>query len=138
MINPYERVQMGLYTRFKSSWLYPFQNSGGTSTLASPSSELVNALVGMPAAAGKIVTRETAIRVAAFLGGVKMLSNDLAKMPLILRQTKTVSGRQRTLPAVDETLYTGLPQPVADKLSDALVPRQPVGHEQQLLLPENH
>lgn len=93
---------MGIYQRFKSK----FFNSGGVSTLSSPSSELVHALVGLPAAAGKIVTRETAIRVAAFLGGVKMLSNDLAKMPLILRQTSVKDGRQRTQPAVDEPLYS--------------------------------
>jgi HK97 family phage portal protein len=66
----------------------------------------VHALVGLPAAAGKVVTRETAIRVSAFLGGVKMLSNDLAKMPLILRETKKVAGRQRTQPAIDEPLYS--------------------------------
>jgi HK97 family phage portal protein len=96
---------MGLFSRFKSSWLNPFLNIG-ESTLASPSSELVHALVGLPASSGKVVTRETAIRVAAFLGGVKMLSNDLAKMPLILRETKKVAGRQRTQPAIDEPLYS--------------------------------
>lgn len=84
---------------------WKFSNSG-ESTLASPSSELVHALIGLPAAAGKVVTRETAIRVAAFLGGVKMLSNDIAKMPLVLRETKMVAGRQRTQPALDEPLYT--------------------------------
>jgi HK97 family phage portal protein len=44
--------------------------------------------------------------VSAFLGGVKMLSNDLAKMPLILRETKRVKGVQRTQPAIDEPLYS--------------------------------
>jgi HK97 family phage portal protein len=102
---------MGLFSRFKSSWLNPFYNDGGESTLASPSSELVHALVGLPAAAGKVVTKETAIRVSAFLGGVKMLANDLAKMPLILRETtmqKGSDGRsyQRTQPAIDEPLYS--------------------------------
>jgi HK97 family phage portal protein len=62
--------------------------------------------VGLPAAAGKVVTRETALRVAAFLGGVKMLSNDIAKMPLILRETKTTGGRIRTQPAIENPLYT--------------------------------
>lgn len=96
---------MGLISRFKSGWASTFMNSA-SSTLESPSSELVHALVGLPSAAGKVVTRETALRVAAFLGAVKMLSNDLAKMPLILRQTKMVDGRQRTQPAIDNTLYT--------------------------------
>lgn len=92
--------------------LYPelattFANAaGGVSTLSDRSSELVHALVGLPAAAGKVVTRETAIRVAAFLGAVKMLSNDIAKMPLILRQTTIVGGRQRTAPALKNPLYT--------------------------------
>jgi HK97 family phage portal protein len=46
------------------------------------------------------------MRVAAFLSGVKTLANDIAKMPLILREIKTVSGRQRTQPALDNPLYT--------------------------------
>ena len=83
-----------------------FRNVGSTSTLANPSADLVHALVGLPAAAGKVVTRETAIRVAAFLGAVKMLANDIAKMPLILRQTSVVKGRQRTGPALKNPLYT--------------------------------
>jgi HK97 family phage portal protein len=93
-----------IFSRFGAA-LSTFRNTG-ESTLASPSSDLVHALIGLPAAAGKVVTRETALRVAAFLGGVKMLSNDLAKMPLILRETKVVDGRQRTQPALDEALYT--------------------------------
>jgi HK97 family phage portal protein len=40
------------------------------------------------------------------LGGVKMLSNDIAKMPLILRETKRVDGRVRTQPAIDNPLYS--------------------------------
>jgi HK97 family phage portal protein len=83
---------------------HTFTNSA-MSTLASPSSELVQALVGLPTSAGKVVTRETALRVAAFLGGVKMLANDLAKMPLVLRETRMVGGRQRTQPAIDNPLY---------------------------------
>jgi HK97 family phage portal protein len=78
----------------------------GESTLAQPSADLVNALVGYPAAAGKPVTRATAIRVAAFLSAVKMLASDIAKMPLILRETKIVAGRQRTLPDLENALYT--------------------------------
>jgi len=78
----------------------------GESTLAAPDADLVQALIGIPAAAGKPVTRETAIRVAAFLGAVKMMSNDIAKMPLILRETKIVDGRQRTNPVLTNPLYT--------------------------------
>jgi HK97 family phage portal protein len=78
----------------------------GESTLAAPAADLVQALIGIPAAAGKPVTRETAIRVAAFLGAVKMMSNDIAKMPLILRETKIVGGRQRTNPVLTNPLYT--------------------------------
>ena len=78
----------------------------GESTLAAPSADLVQALIGIPAAAGKPVTRETAIRVAAFLGAVKMMANDIAKMPLILRETKIVNGRQRTNPVLTNPLYT--------------------------------
>lgn len=82
-----------------------FRNDG-SSTLASPSADLVQALMGFPAAAGKPVTRMTAVRVAAFLSAVKMLANDIAKMPLILRETKTVNGRQRTQPAIENSLYS--------------------------------
>jgi phage portal protein BeeE len=35
-----------------------------------------------------------------------MLANDLAKMPLILRETKRIDGRVRTQPAIDNPLYT--------------------------------
>ena len=95
---------MGFLQRIKSGFLSRFANSA-PSTFASPSADLIHALVGIPTAAGKVVTRETALRVAAFLGGVKMLSNDLAKMPLVLRETKKVAGRWRTQPALDEALY---------------------------------
>ena len=78
---------------------------GGSSTLATPSADLVQALLGFPAAAGKPVTKTTAMRVAAFLSGVKMLASDIAKMPLILRETKIVSGRQSTQPAIEDPLY---------------------------------
>lgn len=75
------------------------------STLASPSADLIQSLMGFPTAAGKAVTRLTAIRVATFLSAVKMLSSDIAKYPLILRSTTNVGGRIRTIPAVDEPLY---------------------------------
>jgi HK97 family phage portal protein len=75
------------------------------STLASPSADLIQSLMGFPTAAGKAVTRLTAIRVATFLSGVKMMSSDIAKYPLILRSTTNIGGRIRTIPAVDEPLY---------------------------------
>ena len=81
-----------------------FKNDG-TSTLASPSADLVQSLLGFPASAGKVVTKTTAIRVAAFLTGVKTIANDIAKMPLILREIKTIDGRQRTQPAIENPLY---------------------------------
>lgn len=83
-----------------------FRMDGGTSTLAAPSADLVQALIGFPAAAGKPVTRATAIRVAAVLSSVKMLANDIAKMPLILRETQIANNRQRTQPAIDKPLYS--------------------------------
>jgi HK97 family phage portal protein len=81
-----------------------FQMSGA-STMASPSAELVQALIGFPASAGKPVTRATAIRQATTLSCIKTLANDIAKMPLVLRETKVVDGRQRTQPAIDNPLY---------------------------------
>jgi HK97 family phage portal protein len=92
---------MSFFARLKSG----FRNSA-TSTLAAPSADLVHALVGLPGAAGKPVTRETALRVAAFLSAVKMLANDIAKMPLVLRETAMIGGRQRTSPALDNPLYS--------------------------------
>jgi HK97 family phage portal protein len=82
-----------------------FRNDGA-STLAAPSADLVQALMGFPAAAGKAVTRTTAIRVAAFLSAVKTLANDIAKMPLILHETKTEGGRSRTQHAISNPLYS--------------------------------
>jgi HK97 family phage portal protein len=82
-----------------------FKMAGTTSTLADPSVDLVQALVGFPTAAGKPVTRYTAARIVSFMSGIKMLAQDLAKMPLILRETQIVNGRQRTLPAIEDPLY---------------------------------
>jgi HK97 family phage portal protein len=79
--------------------------SSGASTLAAPSADLVQALMGFPASAGKPVTRATAIRVAAVLSSVKTLANDIAKMPLITYETTLIDGRQRTQPALDNPLY---------------------------------
>ena|ERR1700723_990443 len=91
------------FARLRNAWA-AIKND--TSTLANPSAELVASLVGFPTAAGKIVTRETALRVAAFLSGVKTLSNDVSKMPLVLRSRSTVGGRVRTQPAVKNPVYT--------------------------------
>ena len=89
-----------------TEWATPSSlNIRNSSTLAAPDARLIEALVGLPASAGKIVTKETSLRVAAFLSGVKMLASDLAKMPLVLRQTRMVIGRQRTGPALDDPLY---------------------------------
>ena len=84
-----------------------FRNSGA-STMAAPSADLVQALLGFPAAAGKPVTgggSGTAIRASAVLASVKTLANDLAKMPLTVRETEMVNGRQRTRTALDHPLY---------------------------------
>ena len=78
----------------------------GDSTPAAPSADFVQALMGFPSAAGKVVTRATAVRVASFLAAVKMLANDIAKMPLILRETTFEKGRQRITHAVSDPLYT--------------------------------
>ena len=93
---------MAIITNLKS--FFRFKNQ--SSTLAAPSGDLLQALVGLPASAGKVVTRETAVRVAAFLSAVKVMANDIAKMPLILRETKVVNGRQRTTVAYENPLYT--------------------------------
>jgi HK97 family phage portal protein len=77
-----------------------------SSTLANPSADFIQSLMGFPTAAGKPVTRMTAIRVASFLSCVRMLSNDIAKYPLILRETTSTGGRIRTTPAIKEPLYS--------------------------------
>jgi HK97 family phage portal protein len=84
-----------------------FTNDGGPCTLANPSADFVQGLMGFPTASGKVVTHETAVRVATFLSGVKTLANDIAKMPLILRKRSTSpTGAVRTMEAVNEALYT--------------------------------
>jgi len=82
-----------------------FRNEGAPSTLAAPSAELLQALMGFPTAAGKPVTRATAVRIVSFLSGCKMIAQDIAKMPLLVRETTLVDGRQHTRPAVNEPLY---------------------------------
>jgi HK97 family phage portal protein len=89
----------------RTAWA-AIKNDGEASTLANPSADFIQSLVGFPTAAGKTVTRATAIRVASFLSGVKILSNDIAKMPLILRSTTTTGGRVRTGAALNNPLYT--------------------------------
>ena len=86
-----------------------FKNDGGNCTLANPSADFVQSLMGFPTASGKVVTHETAVRVAAFLSAVKTLANDIAKMPLILRKrSKSPTGAVRTMHATNESLYTVL------------------------------
>jgi HK97 family phage portal protein len=89
----------------KAAWA-AITNDGGVSTLANPSADFIQSLIGFPTASGKVVTRATAVRVASFLSGVKMLSNDIAKMPLVLRSRTDVAGRVRTQSAVTNPLYT--------------------------------
>lgn len=80
-------------------------NVSGSSTAANPSADLTQALSGFPAAAGKAVTRQTAVRVGAVLSSVKTLAQDIAKMPLrVIEQTK-VNGRIRTSTAIDHPLF---------------------------------
>jgi HK97 family phage portal protein len=91
-----------LWNRVRSFF---FTNDAGT-TLANPSADFIQSLLGYPTASGKAVTRVTAVRCASFLSCVRMLSSDIAKYPLILRQTTTKGGRViRTAPAIDEPLY---------------------------------
>src|ERR1044071_5875087 len=75
-------------------------------TLANPSADFVQSLIGFPTAAGKPVTKDTAVRVASFLSGVKILANDIAKMPLVLRSRSIDAERVRTRPAFDNPLYS--------------------------------
>ena len=86
-------------------WFKSKFRNDGASTLAAPSAELLQALMGFPTAAGKPVTRATASRIICFLSGVNRLACDIAKMDLILRETTIVDGRQRTRPAINDPLY---------------------------------
>jgi HK97 family phage portal protein len=92
-------------SNLRAAWA-AIKNDGGASTLANPSADFIQSLIGFPTASGKVVTSATAIRVASFLSGVKMLSNDIAKMPLILRSRTDVAGRVRTQPALTNPLYS--------------------------------
>jgi HK97 family phage portal protein len=84
-----------------------FRNSAeGASTLANPSPGLMQALVGLPTASGVVVTKDRALRCVTYLSAVKMLANDIAKMPLYTMETKIEDGRQRTRKALDNSLYS--------------------------------
>lgn len=90
--------------KIKAAWSQFF--NAGTSTLADPSTELIEGLMGIPASAGKVVSHRTAIRVAAVLSCVRVMANDIAKMPLVLREQVTVNKHQRTKLATDNPLYS--------------------------------
>lgn len=96
---------MGLLTRyFESRSLY--------STLSSPEPWLVEALGGRPTAAGIQVTPENSLAVSAVYACVRVLSEDLAKLPLHLYRRLPGGGKER---AVDHPLYNLLhkqPNPV--------------------------
>jgi HK97 family phage portal protein len=79
--------------------------TASTSTLANPSADLMQALLGWPTSSGKPVTRQTAIRVTSFLSCIKMLAGDIAKYPLVLHSQTNKGGRIRTIPATTEPLY---------------------------------
>lgn len=81
-----------------------FLNQAETYSVADP--QLVRALHGYATYAGKAVTKDTAVRCASFLSGVKMLANDVAKMPRITFERKMVNGRQRTSQATNNPLYS--------------------------------
>ncbi len=78
----------------------------GTSTPANPSSEFLQAVVGIPAAAGEVVNRSTAENCVAVFSAVNQLASDIAKMGLILRETSIQNGSQRINPALTDPLYT--------------------------------
>lgn len=88
-----------VFKRFSAS-------SEGVSTLQNPSQALLESLLGFPTPAGIAVTKDRAIRCASFLSAVKMLANDIAKMPIYMMATTEVNGRQRTRKATNIPLYT--------------------------------
>jgi HK97 family phage portal protein len=86
--------------------------AGQTSTLANPAGWLVEALVGLPAIAGKSVTPETARTIPAFFAGVRAIAEDLASLPLPLYQRKPDGSRERVRNhPVFELLNTRRPNP---------------------------
>src|SRR5258708_10799924 len=83
-------------------------SSEGSSTLDNPSAAFMEALIGLRKASGVVVTKERAQRCVSFLSAVKMLANDIAKMPLYTMETKVENGRQRTRKAMNNPLYSVL------------------------------
>jgi HK97 family phage portal protein len=76
-----------------------------SSTLAAPSAQLIEALIGIPTSSGVAVTKERALRCVSYLSAVKMLASDVAKMPVCLEQITQVDGRQVTVEAIENPLY---------------------------------
>lgn len=90
---------------------FPVQNQGQWfSGDAMQDSELIEALVGTTSA-GKVVTRDTAMRVTTFLGAIRMICSDYAQQPIVLYKTfdevnpVTKKTTRRTVKAEDEQLY---------------------------------
>jgi len=75
-----------------------------SSTLASPSEELREALGIMPSATGVVVNETTALRASAVWACITLLSGDLASVPLLLYRRKE-NGKER---ADSHPLYTVL------------------------------
>ncbi|WP_299582068.1 phage portal protein [uncultured Microbulbifer sp.] len=65
-----------------------------TSTLQDPSDELWDALCGPQSAAGKVVTADTAMRVAAVYACVRILSETVAALPFNLYQKTAKNNRE--------------------------------------------
>ena len=71
-------------------------------TLNSPSSEFVDALGGRPSVVGLSVNEKTAMRTSAVWACVKLISEDVASLPLILYRRDKNDGKER---ATDQKLY---------------------------------
>lgn len=65
------------------------------STLASPSTELVEALFAAPTSAGPFVTSDTALRNTAVYAAVRILAESIASLPLILYERTEDGGKAR-------------------------------------------
>ncbi|MBN8431816.1 phage portal protein [Microbulbifer salipaludis] len=68
--------------------------SAETSTLKSPSDDLLESLTGPQSAAGKSVTPDTAMRVAAVYSCVRLLSETLAALPLNVYRKQSDGNRE--------------------------------------------
>ncbi len=80
------------------------QALGDLSNLSQPQPWLLESLGGRRSAAGRIVTPDSAMRVSAVFACVRVLSQSVAQLPLILYR-KTGNGAE---PAVDHPLYSVL------------------------------